>query len=48
MRDAAEAVKRFAGFELFVGNIPLSVSEKVREGCAGRGVIHLPYTSPQE
>eukprot|EP00903_Cladosiphon_okamuranus_P009820 g9333.t1 len=27
-RDAAESVKRFAGFELFVGNIPLSVSEK--------------------
>lgn len=31
-RDAAESVKRFAGFDLFVGNIPFSVSEKVRRG----------------
>ncbi|CAN0158407.1 unnamed protein product, partial [Hapterophycus canaliculatus] len=27
-KDAAESVKRFAGFDLFVGNIPFSVSEK--------------------
>lgn len=29
-KDAAESVKRFAGFDLFVGNIPFSVSEKAR------------------
>ena len=28
-KDAAEGASRFAGFDLFVGNIPFSVSEKV-------------------
>lgn len=34
VEQTAEAVKKFAGFNLFVGNIPLSVSEKVSQGIA--------------
>lgn len=32
--ETAEAVKKFAGFNLFVGNIPFSVSEKVSHGIS--------------